>query len=132
MSKVRAIVVDIIGEEGLHVVSFKHFEHTIAMMSLELPSIKIGSEVTLNIKPSSVGIAKNCSGDFSFSNRLKVKIAELNIGDILCALKLEISPNVYIESLITASSAKRIKLKKGESVEAFFKASEVSVREVIK
>jgi molybdopterin-binding protein len=131
MSKIKASVIEILGNEGLHIVLFDHFGQTLVMMALELPDIKIGSEVMLNIKSSSVGIAKNYSGDFSFSNRLQTKIEKLDIGDILCVAKLKISRDAYIESLITANSAKRMNLQENDEVNAFFKASEVSIREVL-
>ncbi|MDR3345936.1 MAG: TOBE domain-containing protein [Campylobacteraceae bacterium] len=132
MSKIRASVTQILGGEGLHIVSFTHAQQTLTMMGLELPDIKVGSEVVLNIKPSSVGIAKNYSGDFSFSNRLKATITRIDIGEILCVLKLSISPETQIESLLTASSAKKINLSKNDEVDAFFKASELSIHEVLK
>ncbi|MFV0482192.1 MAG: molybdopterin-binding protein [Campylobacteraceae bacterium] len=132
MSKLIASVEEIIGENELHVVHFKHLNHTLAMMSLELPNIKIGDKVELGVKSSNVGIGKNMQGDFSFSNILNSKIVKLEIGDVLCLATLEVSTDTYIESLITANSAKKLDLKIGDEVTAFFKASEISIQKVLK
>ncbi|MDR0579484.1 MAG: transporter [Campylobacteraceae bacterium] len=131
MSKIRASVVEIIGKQEVHIVRFDHFGQQLAMMSLELPRhLKTGDDVILSIKPSSVGIAKNHSGEFSFSNKLHVKIAKLDVGGILCLAKLEMKSGFYIESLLTAESAKRMNLNVTDEVSAFFKASELSLYKV--
>ncbi|MDR2341831.1 MAG: TOBE domain-containing protein [Campylobacteraceae bacterium] len=131
MSKIIASVVEIIGKKEVHIVRFDHFGQQLAMMSLELPScLKTGDNVILSIKPSSIGIAKNHSGEFSFSNNLHVKIARLDIGDILCLAKLEMNSGFYIESLLTAESARRMNLNVNDEVSAFFKASELSLHKV--
>ncbi|MDR1554727.1 MAG: TOBE domain-containing protein [Campylobacteraceae bacterium] len=131
MSKIRASVVEIIGKEEVHIVRFDHFGQQLAMMSLELPLyVKTGQSVILSVKPSSVAIAKLYSGEFSFSNNLRVKIVKLDIGDVLCLAKLEMKSGFYIESLLTAESAKRMKLSVNDEVNAFFKASELSLYKV--
>ncbi|MDR3178373.1 MAG: transporter [Campylobacteraceae bacterium] len=131
MSKIKASVAEIIGKEGVHIVRFDHFGQRLAMISLELPTrVKAGLDVLLSVKPSSVGIAKGYSGEFSFSNSLSVKIAKLDMGDILCSAKLKMSSGFFIESLLTAESAKRMKLSVNDEVTAFFKASELSLYKI--
>jgi molybdopterin-binding protein len=85
----------------------------------------------LVVKSSSVGIGKNLSGEMSFSNRLRARVESLDMGELLCVASLRVSPDILIESLLTVRSAQRMGLAVGDAVEAIFKASEVSIGEIL-
>ncbi len=101
------------------------------MMSLELKDeVKVGKRVILGIKPTTVAIAKDFSGDISYSNQIESTIQSIEIGKLLCSIKL-ISKETTFESIITSKSAKRLDLKENDNVTAFIKASEISISKVL-
>jgi molybdopterin-binding protein len=62
----------------------------------------------------------------SARNQLKGKITEILSGDVMVHLTIRVGQNL-IESVITRKSADEMKLKKGDSVTAVVKATEVMV-----
>ncbi len=62
----------------------------------------------------------------SARNQLKGKVTEVILGDVMAHITIKIGPNV-IDSVITRKSADELKLKKGDSVIAVVKATEVMV-----
>jgi len=62
----------------------------------------------------------------SARNQLKGKITEVISGDVMTHLTIRVGQNL-IESVITRKSADEMKLKKGDSVTAVVKATEVMV-----
>jgi molybdopterin-binding protein len=62
----------------------------------------------------------------SARNHLKGTIEEIQLGDVLAHVTLRMSDGV-IESVITRRSAEEMKLKKGDSVTAVVKATEVMI-----
>jgi molybdopterin-binding protein len=62
----------------------------------------------------------------SARNHLKGKIEEIQLGDVLVHVTLRMSDGV-IESVITRRSAEEMNLKKGDSVTAVVKATEVMI-----
>ena len=131
MSKLKAKIKEIQTVDSLNIVSFDFFGTTLTMMSLELKDeIKVGKNVSLAIKPTTVAIAKNFFGDISYSNQIKCNINSIEIGELLCSIKL-ITNGISFESIITTKSAKRLDLKKEDEVTAFIKASEISILEVL-
>ena len=62
----------------------------------------------------------------SARNQLKGKITEIISGDVMVHLTIRVGQNL-IESVITRKSADEMKLKKGDSVTAVVKATEVMV-----
>jgi len=62
----------------------------------------------------------------SARNQLKGKITEIISGDVMTHLTIRVGQNL-IESVITRKSADEMKLKKGDSVTAVVKATEVMV-----
>ncbi len=131
MSTLKSSIKDIQTVDNLNIVCFDFFGTTLTMMSLELQDeIKIGKSVILKIKPTTVAIAKNFSGEISYSNQIKSIIEDIEIGELLCSIKLK-SNSTFFESIITSKSAKRLDLKKGDEVTAFIKASEISIAKVL-
>lgn len=131
MSKIKAKISNIQSLENLNIVSFSFYDTTLTMMSLELKKeVQIGKEVLLNIKPTTVALAKNLSGEISYSNQIECKILSIDMGELLCSICLQ-KEDIRFESIITASSAKRLKLENEDKVTALIKASEISIAEVL-
>jgi len=131
MSKIIAQVSNIQNVDNLNVVMFDCHNTTLKMMSLDLnDKVKIGKSMLLRVKPTSVAIGKNIQGELSYSNQLKVKIISLNIGKLLCSLKLQFH-DFLIESIITVDSQKRMNLQLGDEVIALIKSSDLSIGEVL-
>ena len=62
----------------------------------------------------------------SARNQLKGKITEVILGDVMAHLTIRVGQNL-IDSVITRKSADELKLKKGDTVVAVVKATEVMV-----
>ena len=62
----------------------------------------------------------------SARNKLRGKIEEIQLGDVMAHIVVRVGDNL-IESVITRRSAEELKLKKGDSVSAVVKATEVMI-----
>jgi molybdopterin-binding protein len=62
----------------------------------------------------------------SARNKLKGKITEILIGDVMAEVTIRVGQNT-IDAIITRRSAEELKLKKGDNVIAVVKATEVMV-----
>jgi len=62
----------------------------------------------------------------SARNHLRGKIADLKLGDIMAQVTIRVGNNL-IESVITRQSAEELGLKKGDTVAAVVKATEVMI-----
>jgi len=62
----------------------------------------------------------------SARNRLKGKITDVKLGDVMAHVTIRVGQNL-IESVITRQSAEEMNLKKGDTVTAVVKATEVMV-----
>ncbi|MDQ7061211.1 MAG: TOBE domain-containing protein [Sulfurimonas sp.] len=130
IKKLLAIVTRVQTLENLNIVSFDIEGQTLRMMSLDLSdNIKIGCSVWLNIKATSVAIAKNFQGELSYSNQLHSSIVTIENGALLSSIVLSIG-EVNIESIITLESSQRMNLKVGDEVLALIKANEISISEI--
>jgi molybdopterin-binding protein len=131
MSSLIATVTQIDNCDSLHIVKFDCNNQTLSMMSLDLmDDIQIGTKVKLVIKPSHIAIAKNFSGEVSYSNQLQTIIKSIKNGQLLSSVKLDFF-DTTLESIITVNSSKKMDLKVGDKVTAFIKASEISIGEVL-
>src|ERR1700678_2724974 len=63
----------------------------------------------------------------SARNKLRGKIEEIQLGDIMAHVVVRVGDNL-IESAITRRSADELKLKKGDTVSAVVKATEVMIQ----
>ena len=131
MNKFNAKITKIQSVENLNIVNFDFCGQGLSMMSLDLnEKVDVGCQVVLTAKPTHIAIAKEFSGDISYSNQLKAKIIEINNGELLSSIKLS-SGDATCESIITKNSSLRMKLKQGDNVILFIKASELSIKEII-
>ena len=62
----------------------------------------------------------------SARNHLRGKITDLKLGDVMAHITIKVGQNI-IESVITRQSAEEMNLKKGDTVTAVVKATEVMV-----
>ena len=62
----------------------------------------------------------------SARNKLKGKVSEIKVGDVMAEVTIRVGQNI-IDAIITRRSAEELKLKKGDTVVAVIKATEVMV-----
>ena len=63
----------------------------------------------------------------SARNKLRGSIEEIQLGDVMALVAVRVGENL-IESAITRRSADELKLKKGDTVSAVIKATEVMIQ----
>ena len=132
MVPLEAKVIEIKQKDMLHLVAFELEGVVLYMVSLELPhNLKIDSQVKLAIKPISVAIGKDTGGTLSYSNQLPATLLDMDKGELLSTLTLELENHSKIESIITTRAVDRLALKQGDKVTALIKASEISILEVL-
>ena len=131
MSHIIAQVKEIQSVQNLNIISFTCNDTVLKMMSLDLnKTITKGAQVMLTCKPTAIAIGKNVQGELSYANQLDVNIRSLETGELLSALQLAFG-EFTLESIITTDSQKRMQLKVGDTVTAFIKASDLSIKEVL-
>jgi len=131
MNKIPAMVINIQNVQNLTQVTFATTLHTLKMIGLELPQhIKQNTQLLLTCKATNIAIAKKSDMLLSFSNQLHVTVKEIEMGALLCALKLSFEDTI-LESIITADSAKRMTIQTGDTVIALIKSSDLSIAEIV-
>lgn len=131
MNKLVAIVSNIDSLDDLNLVDFSFFGHKLTMMSLELSDkIKLNSKVILGVKSSDIAIAKDFKGELSFSNFIKAKIKNLDIGKLLASVTFDIE-NEVLTSIVTSKKAKQMNLKISDEVQIIIKASDLYIHEIL-
>lgn len=131
MSQIIATIKKIHNIDNLNIVEFDFFGKTLKMMSLDLnKNVQIGKKVKLAVKPTNISIAKNLFGEISLSNQIVVNIKNVENGQLLSSIILEVNDTIF-ESIITADSSKRMNLQKNEQVTILIKASDLSILEVL-
>lgn len=131
MNRLEAKIKKIKNKDSLNIVDFSFNENTLTMISLDLSSsIKENKNVLLSIKPTNITIAKNLSGEISFSNKLVSKVTLIEKGELLSNITCSIK-NTNIEAIITTLSLEQMSLKVGDEVFVFFKATDLAIMEVI-
>ncbi len=127
MNKIRVKIEKIESNNQLTIITFNSKEHTLKMMSLELDTkIKHTKELIVTTKAINIALAKDCKGELSYSNQLQVSINALEMGELLCSLQLSFEDR-FLESVITADSARRMNLKVGDKLTALIKSSDISI-----
>lgn len=66
------------------------------------------------------------TSSISGRNKLKGKIVEIQLGDIMALITVQVGENI-VDSVITRKSAEQLKLKVGDDVQALVKATEVMI-----
>jgi len=131
MNHILASVKNIQNVQNLNIVTFKVENEFLKMMSLELQEdLKLDSKVSLTFKSTSLAIAKNISGELSYSNQLLCEIISIEAGELLSVIKLRFK-EFNLESIITRDSQKRMQLKRGDRVLALLKSSDLSIARLL-
>lgn len=131
MNYIKASVTSIDSFDGITIVGFSAGSEVLTMMSLELDrSLKVGSDVILAVKATTVSLSREKSALLSISNQLPVQISSINEGELLSSIKLSFESST-IESIITKSSAVRMGLKPDDEIVALVKASDLAIAEIL-
>ncbi|QKF80577.1 TOBE domain-containing protein [Halarcobacter ebronensis] len=131
MNKIVATISKIHNIENLNIVEFESEGMKLKMMSLDLKeNTKVGQSVFLTVKPTHIAVAKNLSGDLSYSNQIESKVFKMDEGELLSVIYAKAS-EIELQSIITTDSAKRMNIKIGDKLTLLIKASDLSILEVI-
>ena len=65
--------------------------------------------------------------ELSARNKIKGKIKDIKLGEIMAKISIEIADGTIMSSIITVDSAKELKLKVGNEVYAIVKSTEVMI-----
>ena len=131
MNKIVATISQIHNVKNLNIVEFEFNKIKLKMMSLDLnENIKVGQKVILTIKPTNIAIAKDIKGSLSYSNQITTVVKNIERGNLLSIINANYE-NTKFQSTITSSSLERMELKDNDIVTLLFKASDLSILEVI-
>ena len=111
----------------VHLVELSFEGEKLQMMALELPDgLRIDEYVTLGIKATHVALAKDFLIHSSFDNQLKASIVSIEVGELLCSVKVALS-GVIVESIITLKAFERLNLHVGDPIVLLLPPSELSL-----
>lgn len=124
---IKAKISAIDENDGVSVFEFNAANLSLKMLSLEnLQNLKIGDEVRLNFKSSDVFVATSPLLNCSVSNEIKVRISDIQKGQITSSLHLN-AGEFEFESIITTASLKRLNLSLGDQIYAYVKATSLYI-----
>ena len=124
---IKAKISAIEQNDGVSVFEFSAENLSLKMLSLEnLQNLKIGDEVRLNFKSSDVFVATSPLLNCSVSNEIKVRISDIQKGEITSSLHLN-AGKFEFESIISTSSLKRLNLAPGDQIYAYVKATSLYI-----
>ena len=131
MNKIEARVKEIQNLDSLYIVTFEWSGVAVKMVSLDLDhTLKKGDNVILGINFTSVALAKNFSGELSYTNQIEAKVSEVDRGELLSIVMLSYAENI-LESLLLTESVDRLDVKAGDSVTMIIKANDIFMLEVL-
>ena len=131
MNYINAVVKERESLENINLVSFEADGQQLKMISLSLlDEVKQEVKVVLGVKSTNIALAKSIQGDLSISNQLKITIASIKQGKLLCSVKFSFADELH-ESIITTASAERMQLQVGDEIIALIKSSDLSIMEVL-
>ena len=105
---IKAKISAIEQNDGVSVFEFSAENLSLKMLSLEnLQNLKIGDEIWLNFKSSDVFVATSPLLNCSVSNEIKVRISDIQKGEITSSLHLN-AGEFEFESIISTASLKRL------------------------
>ncbi|NTV07323.1 MAG: TOBE domain-containing protein [Chlorobium limicola] len=99
----------------------------LSMLLFDLkPAFTEGSSVNLLFKETGMAIARNLTGEISFSNQFSATVTAIRSGNILADITLA-SPAGKCTVIVTIRSVQRMKLDIGDSVTVLLHASQISL-----
>ena len=124
---IKAKISAIEQNDGVSVFEFSAENLSLKMLSLEnLQNLKIGDEVWLNFKSSDIFVATSPLLNCSVSNEIKVRISDIQKGEITSSLHLN-AGKFEFESIISTASLKRLNLAPGDQIYAYVKATSLYI-----
>ncbi|MDD2790053.1 MAG: TOBE domain-containing protein [Sulfurimonas sp.] len=131
MNEILAKVTAIESCDNLSVLALHANGHNMRLMALGLNfPLKVGSEVLLGVKSSNISLATSIQAEISISNQLSCSIESLEMGALLCSVRLRFG-NVLLRSVITKASALSMQLQERDPLIALIKASDLSIIKII-
>ena len=131
MNKLPAYIRQIDYIDTLHSITLEIDRDKLTLVTLELDeTFKVSQKVMLGIKSTNISIAKNFMGKISDSNQLDAIITDIQVGHLLCSVKLQSYSN-HFEVLITKDAYLSMRLQIQDAVTLLIRAHEISILEVI-
>lgn len=95
--------------------------------AVEILNLKVNDEVVAIFKSNSVLLSNDNDLKISAQNHLNGTIETINYGEVNSEVIIDLGNNEKIASIITSNSIKNLDLKKGDSVTAIIKSSDLMV-----
>lgn len=131
MNRIVATISQIHNVENLNIVEYEFNNIKLKMMSLDLNNnIKVGQDVILTVKPTNVAMAKDLQGSLSYSNQIPTIVKRIEKGKLLTVVNTKMEDTI-LQSIFTTASLNRMQIKENDKVTLLFKASDLSILEVI-
>jgi len=131
MNKIVATISQIHNVENLNIVEYEFNNIKLKMMSLDLNNnIKVGQDVILTVKPTNVAMAKDLQGSLSYSNQIPTIVKRIEKGKLLTVVNTKMEDTI-LQSIFTTASLNRMEIKENDKVILLFKASDLSILEVL-
>ncbi len=125
MNSIEASVQEILCINNLTHINFSTNSSEIDVLTLELQeSIAVGSRAKLIIKSTDIALSKSRLVQSSFTNQLRAKVIDIDCGEILNSVALDID-GFILESLILNS--KSLDIEVGDELFALISASDISI-----
>ncbi|SFV61525.1 Molybdate-binding domain of ModE [hydrothermal vent metagenome] len=127
MNKIKTTIQDIKIVKEIYFITLKINEQYINILNFNINNkIKIGDIVYITIKSTNIALSKNLPEDISITNRLNAKIIDINNGEILTAIKLDID-GFILESIITTKAYLDMNLNIDDKIIALIKSNEITI-----
>lgn len=130
MNVLAGTITDIRTEGNLSLVAMVAGElvfHSIVIDTPEQnPALSPGKTIQILFKETETMIARDWQGGLSVRNRIPCRIDSLEIGVLLCEVKMRWR-DIPVSSIITAGAAREMNLQAGDEVLALIKTNEVSL-----
>lgn len=123
-NRISSRVVGLMTNNSLNLVKLSSSVGNLTFVCLDI-LLSLDEVVTIGFKSSVVAICKgHFDGALSHSNQIKVKICDIQKGEILTKI-IGDNSGVFISSLITTDSANKLNLSIGESVLFLIKSTDM-------
>jgi molybdopterin-binding protein len=133
MNKIHGKIVDIESSRYMSVVEVQCGEEIFSSVALETPAtadyLRVGNEVDLHFKETSVMVAKGLTGSLSVRNRCKGVVKEVRVVGVYSTVRFDFL-GVEVNATITKRSAERLGLAPGVEAEWLVKTQEVVITPV--
>lgn len=131
MNQIVATIKNIRSVDNLNIVDFDFDGIELKMMSLGLnKDVEISKKVKLSVKPTNIFLSKDISTNMSISNKIVATIDSIENGQLLSSIILKVG-DIFLESIITVDSSKRMNLQKNDELAILIKASDLFIEEIL-